>query len=187
MVYRSQHDPGARRPVARRSPPPKASPARRPHPFRRRRPPLPRLGARLPEATAPAQQAASPPRLANSSGILPQDSRMEAYQQFRSLYELARFDEALPYAKRVVELSEADAERDHELPIAYNNLGATQYQLGDYAAAEDSYTQVARAARKRPRAFRRGGSWCRSPGSARCTRRRTSTRSRRSSSTARSR
>ena len=30
-------------------------------------------------------------------------------------------------------------ERDHELPIAYNNLGATQYQLGDYAGAESSY------------------------------------------------
>lgn len=67
--------------------------------------------------------------------ILPQDQRMEAYDQFRGLYETARFDEALPYARRVVELSEADAERDYELPIAYNNLGATQYQLGDYKAA----------------------------------------------------
>ncbi len=64
---------------------------------------------------------------------------MEAYAQFRDLYEKSRFDEALPYAKRVVELSEADPERDHELPIAYNNLGATQYQLGDYAGAEASY------------------------------------------------
>ena len=66
---------------------------------------------------------------------------MEAYQQFRSLYETARFEEALPYAKRVVELSEQDAERDHELPIAYNNLGATQYQLADYTGANASYTQ----------------------------------------------
>ena len=66
---------------------------------------------------------------------------MEAYQQFRSLYETARFEEALPYAKRVVELSEQDAERDHELPIAYNNLGATQYQLADYVGANVSYTQ----------------------------------------------
>ena len=31
------------------------------------------------------------------------------------------------------------ARRDHELPIAYNNLGATQYQLADYPAAEGSY------------------------------------------------
>ena len=71
--------------------------------------------------------------------ILPQDSRLEAYQQFRNLYDLARFDEALPLAKRVVELSESSGERDHELPIAYNNLGATQYQLADYPAAEGSY------------------------------------------------
>lgn len=92
----------------------------------------------LPEATAsqvPAKQA--PPK--QQLRILAQDPRMEAYGQFRELYELSRFDEALPYAKRVVELSEANLERDHELPIAYNNLGATQYQLGDYAGAEDSY------------------------------------------------
>ena len=71
--------------------------------------------------------------------ILPQDPRMEAYDQFRALYETANFEQALPHARRVVELSEADAERDHELPIAYNNLGATQYQLGDYAGAAESY------------------------------------------------
>jgi tetratricopeptide (TPR) repeat protein len=97
----------------------------------------PAAAATLPEATAPQPQkpaVARPPL-----GILAQDSRLEAYQQFRNLYDLARFDEALPLAKRVVELSEAGGERDHELPIAYNNLGATQYQLADYAAAETSY------------------------------------------------
>jgi len=92
----------------------------------------------LPEATAP-QGPARPALQKQQLKILAQDSRMEAYGQFRQLYEASRFDEALPYAKRVVELSEADAERDHELPIAYNNLGATQYQLGDYPAAEASY------------------------------------------------
>jgi tetratricopeptide (TPR) repeat protein len=94
--------------------------------------------AQLPEATAP-QLPARPAPQKQQLKILAQDSRMEAYAQFRQLYEGARFDEALPYAKRVVELSEAGAERDHELPIAYNNLGATQYQLGDYPAAEASY------------------------------------------------
>jgi len=71
--------------------------------------------------------------------ILAQDPRMEAYDQFRSLYETAHFEEALPYARRVVELSEVDPERDYELPIAYNNLGATQYQLSNYPAAAESY------------------------------------------------
>ena len=134
----SKHDPGARRPVAR------CLPGRWPHRrgarahsrgdrSRSRR----RATAPLPEATAPQQAKPAAPR--QQLRILPQDSRMEAYQQFRSLYDLARFDEALPLAKHVVELSEASAERDHELPIAYNNLGATQYQLADYPAAEGSY------------------------------------------------
>jgi tetratricopeptide (TPR) repeat protein len=93
--------------------------------------------ATIPEATDPQQAKPAAPR--QQLRILAQDSRLEAYQQFRNLYELARFDEALPLAKRVVELSEAGGDRDHELPIAYNNLGATQYQLADYPAAEASY------------------------------------------------
>jgi tetratricopeptide (TPR) repeat protein len=67
------------------------------------------------------------------------DERMDAYDQFKSLFDAARFEEALPFAIRVVELSEARPERDTELSIAYNNLGATQYQLNDYPAAEISY------------------------------------------------
>lgn len=64
---------------------------------------------------------------------------MDAYDQFKTLFETARFEEALPLAQRVVELSETHPNRETELPIAYNNLGATQYALGDYAAAEASY------------------------------------------------
>jgi tetratricopeptide (TPR) repeat protein len=95
--------------------------------------------APLPDATA-AQQPIRP-AAHEPLKILAQDPRMDAYAQFRQLYETARFDEALPFAKRVVELSEQDPERDHELPIAYNNLGATQYQLGDYPAASASYNK----------------------------------------------
>ena len=84
-----------------------------------------------------AQASATPVRPA--ARILALDPRMEAYVQFRQLYETARYPEALPLAKRVVELSEADANSDFELPIAYNNLGATHYQLGEYAAAEGAY------------------------------------------------
>lgn len=95
--------------------------------------------APLPDATAAPQGIR--PAVHQPLKILAQDPRMDAYAQFRELYETARFDEALPYAKRVVELSEQDPERDHELPIAYNNLGATQYQLGDYPAAATSYNK----------------------------------------------
>ncbi len=98
----------------------------------------PQATAILPEATESQHTkpaAASRPQLR----ILAQDSRLEAYQEFRHLYDQARFDEALPIAQRVVEMSEGSAESDHELPIAYNNLGATQYQLADYPGAETSY------------------------------------------------
>jgi tetratricopeptide (TPR) repeat protein len=96
------------------------------------------------EAAAPVQEATSPSQATPGDSrpqprILPQDTRMEAYQQYRDLYELKRFNEALPYAKLVVELSEAGGDRDYQLPIAYNNLGATQYQLADYVGAEASY------------------------------------------------
>jgi tetratricopeptide (TPR) repeat protein len=75
--------------------------------------------------------------------VLPPDcsqiARMEAYQRFRDHYEAERFGDALACARRVVELSESDPERDYELPIAYNNLGATQFQLRDYPSAAVSY------------------------------------------------
>jgi tetratricopeptide (TPR) repeat protein len=95
-------------------------------------------------AAAPATDAAAfvrPPASQAPATILALDPRMEAYEQFRGFYDTAHFEEALPFARRVVELSEADPERSYELPIAYNNLGATQYQLGDYKAAEASYVK----------------------------------------------
>lgn len=92
-------------------------------------------------ATAPAPAFAPPPASQAPATILALDPRMEAYEQFRAFYDTANFDEALPFARRVVELSEANPKRDYELPIAYNNLGATQYQLGDYKAAEASYVK----------------------------------------------
>jgi tetratricopeptide (TPR) repeat protein len=107
-------------------------------------PPEEATGGAPPPAAAPAESAAEPgapgTAAADEPGsLLPLDPRMEAYDQFRALYETARFEEALPYAKRIVELSEADPDRDYELPIAYNNLGATQLKLSDYTASEASY------------------------------------------------
>ena len=84
-------------------------------------------------ADEPVPAAAAPPE------VPPIDQRMEAYDEFRAMFETARFEEALPLAQRVVDLSEVHRDRDTELPIAYNNLGATQYQLSDYQAAEASF------------------------------------------------
>lgn len=92
------------------------------------------------DAAAPAATLA-PPASQPPATILSLDPRMEAYEQFRSHYDTARYEEALPFAHRVVELSEADPKLDYELPIAYNNLGATQFELGDYKAAEASYVK----------------------------------------------
>ena len=94
-----------------------------------------------PGTAAPAPVFAPPPASQPPATILALDPRMEAYEQFRAHYDTARFDEALPFARRVVELSEANPKRDYELPIAFNNLGATLYQLGDYKAAEASYVK----------------------------------------------
>ncbi|HEY5559298.1 MAG TPA: tetratricopeptide repeat protein, partial [Steroidobacteraceae bacterium] len=93
------------------------------------------------ETAAPAPAHPRPSASQPPATILALDPRMEAYEQFRGFYDTAHFDEALPFARRVVELSEAAAERDYELPIAYNNLGATLYQLGDYPGAEASYVK----------------------------------------------
>lgn len=102
-------------------------------------PPAP-ASATIPEATAP-QLPAKPGVPRESLKILGQDIRIEAYQQFRTLYEAAQFEAALPYAKQVLELSEQGEDPDYELPVAYNNLGATQYQLGDYVGATASYSK----------------------------------------------
>jgi len=94
-----------------------------------------------PATRPPAPPASRPPATRPRAVILALDPRMEAYEQFRASYDTAHFEEALPFARRVVELSESAAERDYELPIAHNNLGATLYQLGDYAGAEASYVK----------------------------------------------
>jgi tetratricopeptide (TPR) repeat protein len=95
----------------------------------------------VPRPAAAAPQASPPPPATQSATAELQTihQRMEAYDQFRSMFDSARFEEALPLAQRVVELSEARSDRENELSIAYNNLGATQYRLGDLQAAETSY------------------------------------------------
>jgi tetratricopeptide (TPR) repeat protein len=92
----------------------------------------------IPEATAP-QVPAKPESPKESLKILGEDIRIEAYQQFRALYETGQYWQALAYAKQVVDLSEHGEDPDYELPVAYNNLGATQFQIGDYAGATESY------------------------------------------------
>jgi tetratricopeptide (TPR) repeat protein len=110
--------------------------------------PPPDTSPAAPPGTTPAATAETPAATAQGPGTEPDSapvpplvSRLEAYEQFRAFYDTNRFAEALPFAKQVVELSGTGPEGDYDLPIAYNNLGATQFQLGDYAAAGESYRQ----------------------------------------------
>ncbi len=111
----------------------------------------PATSAEAPQSATAAPPAAAPPADALPPGALPPgrptatiemiDKRMEAHDEFKAMFETSRFEEALPLAERVVELSDGDRSRDRdiELPIAYSNLGATQYQLGRFDAAQASY------------------------------------------------
>ncbi len=65
--------------------------------------------------------------------------RDTAYQEFRRQFDAGRYGEALPHAERVVRLTEALDARHPDLASALNNLGATEYRLGDFVAAQRAY------------------------------------------------
>jgi tetratricopeptide (TPR) repeat protein len=91
-------------------------------------------------ATRAAEPA--PPVPATAEGGLPQTAATErdaAYQAFRRDFDAGRFAEALPHAERVVSLTEQLDAHHPDLARAVSNLGATQYQLHDYVAAEKAY------------------------------------------------
>ncbi|MGQ0430323.1 MAG: tetratricopeptide repeat protein [Gammaproteobacteria bacterium] len=88
-------------------------------------------------AQAPATDTPPTPQAATSlSGL---DERMEAYELFRGHFDGGRYQDALPFAERVVGLTERRADRDVELPTAWNNLAATHFLLGQNDAAEANY------------------------------------------------
>jgi len=66
--------------------------------------------------------------------------RAETYERFRASFDAGKYEEALPLARAVVEMTEAADPRHEELPTAYNNLGVVQFRLGDLVAAEESFT-----------------------------------------------
>lgn len=94
-------------------------------------------------AGGPAARAAdTPPPPATAEGAPSPTATAErdaAYQAFRREFDAGRFTEALPHAERVVSLTEQLDAHHPDLARALNNLGATQYQLHDYVAAEKAY------------------------------------------------
>ena len=82
--------------------------------------------------------ATATPSLAQAS-LQEEAQRAAAYDRFRELFDAQRYEEALPLARTVLELTEAADPQHEELPTAYNNLGVVQFRLGDLRAAEQSF------------------------------------------------
>jgi len=69
-------------------------------------------------------------------------ARQAVYDDFRREFDGGRYEAALPLARRLVDLFEAQAPHSEQLPTAYNNLGATQWRTGDLAGAEASFSRA---------------------------------------------
>jgi tetratricopeptide (TPR) repeat protein len=69
-------------------------------------------------------------------------ARQSVYDAFRDEFDAGRFDAALPLARQLVDLFEAQAPDSDQLPTAYNNLGAVQWRTGDLAGAEASFSRA---------------------------------------------
>lgn len=89
------------------------------------------------DEAAPAAASAAP---AASVANVADDAR--AYHEFRRLYEAKQYADALPVALHIARLIEAQPDRADQLPIALNNLGAVQLELGDHAGAVASFSRA---------------------------------------------
>lgn len=69
--------------------------------------------------------------------------RSDAYQQFRADFDARRFQEAIPPAQKVVDLTEQQYGALHpQMVNALTNLATTQFRVKDYAAAETAYLRA---------------------------------------------
>ncbi len=95
-------------------------------------------------AAADQAEPVVPPAAAQAQSPAPAggDELMETYEDFRAHYDGGRYQDALPLAERVVGLTESRADREHELPTAWNNLAATHFLIGNYDAAEANYVKA---------------------------------------------
>ncbi len=67
------------------------------------------------------------------------DPAQTAREEFRALFAAGRYREALPLAERMVAEADSAAVSSRDLPVALNDLAATQLRLGDFRGAEASY------------------------------------------------
>lgn len=68
--------------------------------------------------------------------------RQAVYDAFLREFEAGRYEAALPLARQLVGMFEAQAPHSEQLPTAYNNLGAAQWRTGDTAGAGKSFSRA---------------------------------------------
>ena len=73
--------------------------------------------------------------------------RVAVYREFRTAFDAHHYPDALPLARQLVELTEEQyGDKDRALVNPLCNLGTTQYRMGDYKDAEDSYLRSVKIA-----------------------------------------
>ncbi len=88
--------------------------------------------------------------LSGPSDVLAQsDDLMKSYRQYQALYKAGKYREAIPHAKRVLELAEKEFGPSHETyAIFLNNLAGLYLAQGSYAQAEPLYRRSLAIAEK---------------------------------------
>ena len=112
--------------------------------------PATRLRLTLAAATAAcalsAAAAEPPPAVPEAAQVAPAAaaSATDAYSGFRREFDAARYEAAIPYAERVLQLAEqsAPSPTDETVQVALMNLGMTQNLANDYVAAESTYLRA---------------------------------------------
>lgn len=81
--------------------------------------------------------------VSSTVGAVTDSERVALHAEFRTLFDAAKYAEALPVAERVVALSEEQYGKDaRSLVNPLTNLGTTQLRMQNYAAAETSYRRA---------------------------------------------
>src|SRR5438309_1074008 len=73
--------------------------------------------------------------------------RVAVYREFRAAFDAHRYPDALPLAEKLVTITQEQyGANDRELVNPLANLGTTQYRMGDYKDAEDTYLRSVKIA-----------------------------------------
>jgi len=86
--------------------------------------------------------------LAPASALAVTDAeRVALYREYRAAFDAHRYPDALPLAEKLVALTQEQyGANDRELVNPLANLGTTQYRMGDYKDAEDTYLRSVKIA-----------------------------------------